>query len=66
MAGFLTAIKFDMFRPKEEKTGLSTIDVMELARVYEKLNPTETCFKLENVLKYVTHLEKENSEYKGW
>ena len=57
-------LKCYVFRPREERKGLSIIDAMELARVYEELVPTETCFKLENVLHYVSVIEKENAELK--
>jgi hypothetical protein len=45
---------------REERTNLSTIDVMELARVYEEITPRRTCFTLENTSKYLILIEEEN------
>lgn len=45
---------------REERTDLSTIDVMELARVYKKMT-RRTSFTLENTSKSLILIEEENS-----
>ena len=48
---------FIIFRPVRSKSGMSTIDTMELARVYDSLT-TEDCYKRETIMAYLDTVEK--------